>query len=326
MERIFVYICFVLDPPHKVFFHNNLLITHPFGLQSDASQHLKDLRKEDPQHSAFNFSYKSGGGTEESHITDNDCVRYVEDNFWFGESVRSNVVIPHLEQLQQKSINYQMARLIYKMLSKDNNLFFTEVNLFYLLQQMGYSKNELDNLFNSHLKNLPNLLVLYPDGYAAVIIITLPDMEESIHDLFLKANANVKAYQTLHRHRLIGKEKFMIISVVGTVFHEKLALSYCSSCHADIFITKEDLNNDLQSWWEKVKRLLKKLAKERSINYNMKFTHENASLLALLNSVTDDRFPTLFASEDEKISKIVLNEVQRNILLNPSQRKIIVGT
>ena len=329
-EKIHIYIflyIFILDPAHRVFFHNNLLISHPFGLQSDASQHLKDLRTEEfPEHSTFTFSYKSGGGTEESHITDNDCIRYVEDNFWLEESDKSNVVIPHLEQLQQKSLNYQMAIRIYKMLSSKNNFLFTEVNLFHLLQQLGYSENDLNNQFNGNLKNRPNLLVLYPDGYAGVILITLPEKEESIHDLYLKADANTKAYQTLHRHRLIKKEKFLIISVVGAVFHEKSnTLSYCNSCNADNIITKEDIDDDLQSCWKKIQSLMKSLSKEPKIDYDINYTHENASLLALLNSITDDRFPTLFASEDERINKIALNEVQRNILLNPSKRKIIVG-
>ncbi|MEO0686314.1 MAG: hypothetical protein AAFY76_15075, partial [Cyanobacteria bacterium J06649_11] len=133
-------------------------------------------------------------------------------------------------------------------------------------------------------------------------------------------------YQTLHRHRLIGKEKFLIISVVGAVFHEKLGLqSYCNICTAEISITKEDFDDKLQSWWKELQKLMKKEIKKYRIDNDPKFTHENASLLAILNSVTDDRFPTLFASEDERIKKIVLNEVQRKILLNPEQRKIIVG-
>ena len=315
---------------HKVFFHNNVLISHSFGLQSDASQHLETLRREDsPDHSTFTFSYKSGGGTEKCHITDNDCVRYVEENFWFEKSEKTNILIPHIEQLDQKSLNYKMAMCIYKWLSSNNNLFFTKVSLFHLLQQIGYNENELDEIFHGQLKNLPNLLVLYPDRYPAVILITLPETtQETIHELFLKADANVKGFQILHRYHLCGKETFQIINIVGAVYHEKSTSklsSYCGTCNADLFITKEDFDNELQSWWTRLRKLMEKMTKNYRMYYDVKFTHETASLLAILNSVTDDRFPTLFASEDEKINKIVLNEIQRSILLNPAQRKIIVG-
>ena len=318
------------DAPHKAYFHNTLLVSHPIGLQSDASHHLKNLRKEDSlEHSTFTFSYQSGGGMEESHVTDNDCVRYVEENFWFGKSEKINVVVPHLEQLDQKSLNHQMASCICEMFSTNNNFLFTEVNLFHLLRHIGYNENELDKKFNCQLQNLPNLLVLYPDGYSAVILITLPETRhDSIHDLILKSNANIKAYLLLHRHRLIVKEKFMVINVVGAIYHEKSSLklsSYCGSCNADLFITKEDLNSKLHSWFLRLQKLMKKLSNERKIEYDVKSTHETASMLAILNCVTDDRFPTLFASEDERINKIVLNEKQRSILLNPAQRKIIVG-
>ena len=320
---------FFLDAPHKVYFHNNLLISDPFGLQSDASQHLKNLRKEDSLHPTFTFSYKCGGGMEESHITDDECVRYVEENFWNGKSDKPDVLIPHIEQLDQKSLNYQMAMCIYKMLSSNNNLFFTKVNLFHLLQQIGYSENELDRIFYGKLKNLPNLLVLYPDGYPAVILITLPETpQETIHELFLKADANVKAYQILHLNRLFRKESFQIINIVGAVYHEKSnskLSSYCGSCNADLFITKEDFDKELQSWWTRLRKLMKKMTNDYRMKYDVTFTHETASLLAILNSVTDDRFPALFASEDERINKIVLNEIQRSILLNPAQKKIIVG-
>ena len=266
---------------------------------------------------------------DKSHITDNDCVRYVEENFWFGKSEKTNILIPHMEQLDQKSLNYQMAMCIYKMLSPYNNIFFTEVNLFHLLQQIGQSESELVKKFYSQLKNLPNLLVLYPDGYPAVVLITLPETpHESIHDLFLKADANVKAYQMLHRHRLFGKETFQIINVVGAVYHKKSTSNlsiYCRLCNTDLSISKEDFDNELQSWWTRLQKWMKKMTKDHRMSYDVKFTHETASLLAILNSVTDDRFPKLFASEDERINKIVFNEIQRSILLNPAQRKIIVG-
>ena len=305
-------------------------MSHPFGLQTDASKHLKGLRKEDsPEHSTFVFSYKSGGGQEESHITDNDCVRYVEENLWLGESGKKNIVVPHLEQLNQKSLNFQIAMKLIKLLPQQNNFLLTSVNFNEYLRKIGYSKKELEDQFEGHLKDLSNVLVLYPAEYPAVILITLRESEQdTIHDLISRADANVKAYQTLHRHRLIGKEGFMIINAICDVFHKESNLlfrSYCDSCNPKLFISAKDFENDLQQWWSELKRMMAKSAKKRRIENDTNFLHETASILVLFAALTDDRFPTLFADDDERISKMVLNETQRNILFDPSPRKIIIG-
>ena len=313
-----------------MFFHNNLLVSHPFGLQTDASQHLEGLRKEDcPEHSTFTFSYKSGGGLEESHITDNECIRYVEENFWLGESGKKNIVVPDLEQLDQKSLNFQISMKLKNLLSNQNNFLLTSVNFYNYLANIGYSKKELEDRFECHLKDLPNVLILYPAEYPAVILITLPESEkDTIHNLWLKADANLKAYLTLHRHRLIGKEGFMIINAIGAVFYEESKLplqSYCCLCIPDLFIFAKDFENDLQQWWRRLKRMMARLSNEYRIKNDSIFSPETASLLVLFAALTDDRFPTLFAGDDERITKMVLNQIQRNILLNPSPRKIIIG-
>ena len=300
-------------------------MSHPFGLQTDASQHLEDLRKEgSSEHSMFTFSYKSGGGLEKSHITDNECICYVEENFWLGESGKRNIVVPHLEQLDQKSYNYQMASKLMKVISNENNFLLTSVNFYEYLGKIGYSQKELEDQFEGHLKDFSNVLVFYPAGYNAVILITLPETkQDTIHNLFTQANANVKAYQILHRHRLIRKEGFMIINAICDVIHENSNLtSYCNSCLPNLLISAEDFANGLQHWWSRLKIMM---AKERRIKNDINFLHETASLLVLFAALTDDRFPTLFAGDDERINKMVLNEIQRNILLHPSQRKIITG-
>ena len=315
---------YVSDAAHKVFFHNNRLVSHPFGLQTDASQHLKGLRKEDcPEHSTFTFSYKSGGGLEESHITDNDCIRYVEENFMLGESGKKNIVVPHLEQLDQKSYNYQMALKLMKVISNENNFLLTSVNFYEYLGKIEYSQKELEDQFEGHLKDFSNVLVFYPAGYAACILITLPETkQDTIHNLFTQANANVKAYQILHRHRLIRKEGFMIINAICDVFQNSNLTSYCIPCIPNLLISAEDFANGLQHWWSRLKIMM---TNERRIKNDINFSHETASLLVIFAALTDDRFPTLFADDDERINKMVLNQIQRNILLNPSPRKIIIG-
>ena len=305
-------------------------MSHPFGLQTDASQHLKDLRKEDfPEHSTFTFSYKSGGGSEESHITDNECIRYVEKNLWLGESGKKNIFVPDLEQLDQKSLNFQISMKLKNLLSNQNNFLLTSVNFYEYLEKIGYSKQKLEDKFECHLKDLSNVLVLYPAEYPAVILITLPESkQDTIHDLISRADANVKAYQILHRHRLIGKEGFIIINAIGAVSHKdtKLLLrSYCDSCDSRLLISGEDFAGDLCSWWNGLKQIMRKLTEDREIKNDINFSHETASLLVLFAALTDDRFPTLFAGEDERISKMVLNKTQRDILLNPSPKKIVIG-
>ena len=303
------------------------MVSHPFGLQTDASQHLKGLRKEDSsEHSTFTFSYKSGGGLEESHITDNDCVRYVEENFWLGESGKKNIIVPHLEQLDPNSLNFQMTLEFQQVLSKQNNFLLTSANFYKYLVNIGYSKEELEDQFEGHLKDLSNVLVFYPAEFPAVLLITLPESEkDTIHNLLLKADANLKAYQTLHRHRLIGKEGFLIINAIFHKESNSLLQSYCRSCIPELLISAKDFAQNSKHWLTGLNKMMTNLTKKHRIKNDTNFSHETASLLVIFAALTDDRFPTLFADDDERISKIVLNEIQRNILFNPSPRKIIIG-
>ena len=297
-------------------------------MQTDASQHL--LNNSPPAHSTFPIKYKSGGGQKESHITENHCIRYVEKNFWLGESGKKNIIVPHLEQLDQNSLSYKITLELQKVLSKENNYLFTDVNFYDYLENIGYSKKELEDHFEGHLRDLSNVLALYPAEYPAVILITLPESEkDTIDDLWLNANANVKAYQILHHHRFIEEKGFAIINVIGAVFHKKSKLpkSYCDSCNPNLLILPEDLENGLRTWWRNLKKMMEtELTEKYNIeNNDINFSHETASLLLLFAALKDDRFPTLFADDDERISKMVLNESQRIILFDPSPRKIIKG-
>ena len=301
-------------------------------MQTDASQHLDNIINPPPAHSTFPLSYKSGGGSKKIRITDKHCIRYVKKNFRLGDPAKKNIIVPHLEQLDQNSFNYKITLELQKVLSKENNFLFTGVNFHDYLANIGYSKKELEHQFEGHLKDLSNVLVLYPAEFPAVILITLPETEkDTIHELVSTANANVKAYQVLHHHRLIGREGFVIINVIGAVFHKefKLLKSYCDSCNLNnLLFCAEDLKNGLRTWWRKLKIMMKELTDQYEIKKDTDtatFTQDTASLLVLFTALTDDRFPTLFADDDERISKIMLNESQRNILFDPSPRKIIIG-
>ena len=174
-------------------------------------------------------------------------------------------------------------------------------------------------------------MILYPDGYNAVIIITLPESEnDSLQHLHLKADANVKAYQTLHRDRLIGDEKLMIVSVIGAFNHKKEVIPfYCGDCDTDLAICSDDFENEksLGLWWKSLEKMMKETTDDSIMNGEdeVQFRRKTASLLVVMGALTDERFPTLFASEDERIDKMLLNEAQRNILLDPLPKKIIKG-
>ena len=297
------------------------LASHPFGLQTDASQHL--LKNSPPAHPTFPIKYMSGGTLET--IEHNNCVNYVKNTF-LRESDKENIIVPHLEQLDQNSFNYKITLGFEEVFSAENNFLLTSVNFYDHLEKIGYSKKELEDQFEGHLKDLSNVLVLYPAEFPAVIIITLPESEkDTINDLLLKANANVKAYQILHHHRLIEKEGFVIINAIGAAFHEKETLSsYCKLCEENcLFISKDDFEQE--SWWKELKGIIEKVCNTRKYNNDTNFSRETASLLMIFAALIDDRFPTLSAEEDERINKMVLNKTQRNILLDSSPKKIIIG-
>ena len=242
------------------------------------------------------------------------------------------MIVPHLEQLDENSLRYKITLLFVKKLlsPKGGNFLFTSVNLFQYLKGFGFIEEDFGTKFDGHLKNTSNTFILYPSGYAAVIIITLPEDEtESMITLKLKADASVKAYKMLHQEKLMeSPRKLIVISVIGAVYQRKSKDSpFCFQCSKNnLLIYKEDFQNDLKSWWKDFSKMLKELTKNYRITGDGNYIEETASRLALYLGMTDDKFPSLFASDDERICKIGLNAIQRKILLFSSDpRKIIIG-
>ena len=268
--------------------------------------------------------------SEDCHLTEKICLSYVEKNFWAAESqsnVKSNIIVPHLEQLDQYSNNFKIAKNLICILPQKDCFFFTNCSFFNYLKIIRYTEDEIERKFNSQLNANSNTMILYPDGFNAVIIITLPKSEnDSLHDLHLKADANVKAYQTLHRHCLIGGDKLMVISVIGAFYHKKVDPKYCSKCYQQLTIFSDDIEN-LGLWWKKLKVMMEQTTSKYSMGEvdEVQFRRKIASLLVVMGALTDDRFPTLFASDDERIDKMLLNEAQRDVLLDPLPKKIIKG-
>ena len=323
-----------LDLSHNHQYHNNVLIIHPFGYQTDASQHLLTLPDEGGTHSIYTVTYKSGGGSESCHINDKLCLNYINENFWAGESksnVKSNIVIPHLEQLDQRSNNFKIANKINCILPKNDCFFFTRCNFFNYLKLIGCTEDKIESKYNGRLSDGSNTMILYPDNYNVVIIITLPESEnDSLQDLHLKADANVKAYQTLHKHSLIGDDQFLIISVVGAVYHKKEVHPFdCKVCDEELIIYSDDFKNEksLGLWWKRLEKMIKETTDRYSMEEEdkVKFRLKIASMLVVMGAITEDRFPSLNASVDERIEKVLLNEAQRNILFDPLPKKIIKG-
>ena len=301
---------------------NIMLISHPFGLSTDALHHF-DLRKGicllPP------FYYKAVGGSENCTITEDHCTEYLKDLKMNDDE--TNVIVPHLEQLDQQSLQYKITLLfVNKLLSPNGNFLFTSVNLFQYLKGFGFTEEDFSTKFDGHLKDTSKTFIFYPSGYAAVIIITLPeDEKESQYAIQVRSNANVKAYQVLHQENLTeDSKKLIVISVIGAVHQRKSKNSpYCDQCISNnLVIYKEDIEDDLKSWWKR----LKELTKNFRIKYDVNFVKKTASRLVLYLGLTNDNFPSLRASDDERICKITLNAAQREILLfNSDPRKIIIG-
>ena len=310
---------FTYPDVHKTY-TGKLLISHPFGLPTDASKHFENLEK---QRSILQsqFKFKAGGSSESSKITDDNCTKYLQD---FRMEDDMNVVVPHLEHFDEQSLHYKITfSFVRKLLSRKGNSLFTSVNLFQYLK--GF-----DVTGDNHLKDTSNTFILYPSGYAAVVIITLPEDEtESLREIQRRANANAKAYLMLYQEMLTKEsQKLIIINVIGAVHNKKLANNLsCNDCrYCNLVIYKEDLNDNLKSWWGKCSKMLKELSKNRNIDYDVKLMEGLASRSALHVGLTNDAFPSLFSSEDERICKIALNAAQREILLfNVHPRKIIIG-
>ena len=174
------------------------------------------------------------------------------------------------------------------------------------------------------MQDTSNTFTLFPSEYPAVIIITLPENEEeSQYAMEVRGNANVKAYQMLHQEKSEESQNLIVISVIGAVYQKKIPSS-CDQCsNNNIVIYKEDFENDLKSWWKRFSRMLKELTKNYQIKDDSNYIEEMAGRLALFLGLTDEKFPSLFASENQRICKISLNAAQREILLFNSDPKII---
>lgn len=315
-------------------YHNKLLMSHSFGLTSDAASHLENLTL--PKNSK-DSTFKT---TDLGEICDEDCLQYVKDNFGSGkentDDVKNNIVIPHLEQLDQNSINFKIAKMFVRyLLPKQNSFLFTSCNLYKYLQMIEHSEADIKVKYGHDLReDLFNVMVIYPADINAVILITLPENEnETIHSLHSKANSNVNAYQSLHLHHILGNDKFCIVNVVGAVFHKKPQHSqqrYCTRCEPLLTIFSDDIKDEknLTAWWGSLIKIIKdKIELRWSQNHTVggDFKRKTASRLVVINALTDDRFPKLFDPVDDRIKKMCLNEIQRNILLSPELKKLIKG-
>ena len=216
----------------------------------------------------------------------------------------TNMIVPHLEQLVQQSLQYKITLLfVEKILSPKGNFVFTSVNLFQYLKGFRYTAKDLKRNFDGHLKDTSNTFLLYPSGYAAVIIITIPEDErESIITLKLRADANVKAYQMLHQEMLTKEShKLIIINVIGAI-HQKKLPSSCDQCSKNnLIIYKEDFEIDLKSWWKRCFRMMRELTKNYRIEYDIHYIEELASRLYLGITDAAQREIMLFNSDPRKI-------------------------
>ena len=223
------------------------LISHSFGLSIDASNFLF----EEPTNAKF-ISYHTGAGTKKRSLSKIKCCKYVYDNFP-GNDLQ--IVIPHLHQLRPGSKNEVIAS---KLLSKfDKCCFLTSVDFHkHLSKTLGYNDAQMKEKYK-HLSAKGNAMLFYSLDYPAAVLITIPEDEnQSIHNLFLNANDNAKAFLTIHEDIFdVEKMQFVLLNLVAAVNHERedfVKYKYCEKCDINMMIFKEDLQND--SFWKGVKR------------------------------------------------------------------------
>ena len=244
---------------------------------------------------------------------------------------QENIIAPHLELLDEKSLNYKMALHTYKLLSTNGNFFFTSVNLYkYLKEEFKMNTKDFKDKFDVHLEDSSNTMILYPSECPAVIIITLPGYEEETqYSLSVRANANVKAYQMIHQEKMTDcSNKLIVVSVIGA-FHQKKNMfsPFCSQCNKyNLVIYKEDLEDDLKAWWNSFFKELNTLIGNKEIKYDFEFIEKISSRLAVCLELANTQLPSIRAEVDEQIVKITLTPIQREILVfNYEPRKIIIG-
>eukprot|EP00111_Clytia_hemisphaerica_P005279 TCONS_00015251-protein len=315
------------------------MVSHTFGLQTDAPKFIKDQ-----PNNAKDILIHTGACKEIRSFDLIDCGKHVRSNFSEKGLVKTQVLIPQLHQLHPKSLNFRLAKKILEIFG--DCYLLTNVDFHkHLSKTLGYDDQQMSNMYNSLPKG-GSAMVLYPKEMPIAIIITLPENEnESLHQLFVKANENLKAFMTIHADMFKQrKQRFVVINTIAAAWYKRKDFeNYCTQCNVDLMLFKEELetNSNFEDFYRNVKKEAQdpnfdadagssddeanenEKEKQKEDATNMVF--EIASRSIVMESIIDERFPNLFCKTDEKICKRILNEYQSNAILDLSSKKIITG-
>ena len=247
-----------------------------------------------------------------------------------------------------------MATKLENIFSKKPVFIIHKVNFHKHLKTFGFTEEDIRNKISTNLSNEENCVVVYPPGCKTAVIITLQESEEqSLHQLHIKSNANVRGFLKLHQH--FFDHGLHIIGIVGAVFFskEKIGKNYCTECPDVTILSIDDIKSEVsfKKWWMEMKEKFKKAFRYFSFDtedyssesdldegYDTKTNPSKvdksfAGLLVIANAVTNDKFSALASEDDDKgtnedeiINKMILNESQRNVLRDQKKHKIIKGS
>lgn len=327
--------------------HNIRLLCHPFGQENDALSMLKSAAS---GQSTPSITFERGDGQYTEEIRKEDCVKYLNDNF-----PENTIVFPPIYQIDES--------LSCGLTAKMENIFRTKpcfilhkVNFYKHLRSFDFTEDDIKSKISPYLLDEENCIVVYPPYCSTAVVITLQESQHvSFHQLHLKSNANVRAFIQLHQHLFRNQSVFHIIGIVGAVCLSKIDImniSYCNEClkMKILILSKDDISTEesVKDWWMKMKKEFKEAfqhfsfgpedcssdsdSDEFTFDTETKASEVNincikgfAGLLVIAEAVTDDKFASLKAGNDEIIKKMILNEAQRKVLLNPKKHKIVRG-
>ena len=334
-----------LDTPHRTEIDEIFLSCHPFGQNNDAFKILESL---DPSCAAYGqpkqyISFSTGPNTRnkkskyqvKKSITKEYCVKYLQDNYQ-----ENTIVFPPIYQ----NDNTCLATKLESIFSNTPCFVIHKVNFYKHLQTFGFTEEDIRSKICTNLSNEENCIVVYPPHCRTAVIITLQESkEQSLHQLHLKSNANVRGFLKMHQH--FFDCHLHIIGIVGAIFFSKEEIrniSYCTECPKVTILSADDIESEesVKQWWKEMKEEFEEpsfdneyyssdseLDKAFGMETNAPKV-DNAHLAGLLivaEAVTDDKFSSYGAKEDEVIKKMILNEPQRKILRDQGKHKIIKG-
>ena len=307
------------------------MISHLFGLNDyDAStfQEAKPIRAE-----KMRWGVGAGERIDSLDNRDSFCLGYMKVNFPLSDE-ESKLVIPDVHQLKASAEN---KAVIEKIISYFGNCFLiSDINFYHNLSKtIGYDKHQMDEYFK-YISDDSNALLIFPLELPIALLVTLPKSgKDTLHQLFVKSNQNARGFLTLHQNIFQGKNDFILVNMIAAPQHNRSDFKdkeYCNICSVLIdgcfHIFKQDL--DSETFWSGMREGLSKIVNEDDsleIDEGRENVNKIIARTIVIEAAVEDKFPELLFCKDDDDKKIrmkVLNQKQREILLDKSNKKRII--